>query len=217
MATTLSTPSAPAPPAARPPRAVRPAVNAKLAAAALGIIAISVAGAAALFGLVTGTSPVVVAAAPLAKGQVIGPADLTTAAVAVDPSVGVVPGDQLAELVGQRAAVDLPTGALLAPGSATSDPVPGPGRSLIGIQVSSAQAPLTELAPGTPVRLIHVTESTDSRERADTPVSALVVASGTAADGSRVVDVTVAAAAAATVSAWAAGGDVAVVVDTVAR
>lgn len=217
MATTLSTPSAPAPPAARPPRAVRPAINAKLAAAALGIIAISVAGAAALFGLVTGTSPVVVAAAPLAKGQVIGPADLTTAAVAVDPSVGVVPGDQLAELVGQRAAVDLPTGALLAPGSVTSDPVPGPGRSLIGIQVSSAQAPLTELAPGTPIRLIHVTESTDSRGRADTPVSGQVVASGTAADGSRVVDVTVPTAAAATVSAWAAGGDVAVVVDTVAR
>ena len=46
---------------------------------------------------------------------------------------------------------------------------------------------------------------------------AVVVSSGVAPDGSRVIDVTVAAAAAPTVTGWAAAGDVAVVVDTAAR
>lgn len=131
--------------------------------------------------------------------------------------MAVVPGDQLAGLVGQRAAVDVPAGALLAPGSVTTDPVPGPGRSLIGVQVSSAQAPLADLAPGTPVRLVHVPDTTDQAESAGAPVAAVVVSTGTAVDGARVIDVTVPAAGAPTVSAWAAGGDVAVVVDTVAR
>ena len=90
-------------------------MNAKLVAAAVGIIVVSVAGAAALFGMVSGTAPVVVAAAPLAAGQLITDQDLTTAAVAADPSVAVIPGDQLGDLIGQRAAVAVPAGALLAP------------------------------------------------------------------------------------------------------
>jgi hypothetical protein len=196
-------------------------VNAKLVAAAVGIIVVSVAGAAALFGMVSGTAPVVVAAAPLSAGQLIGERDLTTAAVAADPSVAVIPGDQLADLIGQRAAVAVPAGALLAPGSVTTDLIPGPGQALVGIPVTSAQAPLAELAPGTPVRLVHVPDpagpTTPGAGPADAPVPAVVVSSGVAPDGARVIDVTVAAPAAPTVSGWAAGGDVAVVVDTEAR
>jgi hypothetical protein len=206
--------------APRSPRAVRPAVNAKLVAAAVGIIVVCTAGAAALFSLVSGTSPVVVAAAPLAKGQLIGQADLGTAAVASDPGVATVPADQLASLIGQRAAVDVPAGALLAPASVTSDPIPGSGKALVGIQVTSAQAPLAELDPGTPVRLVHVPDAAapaTEGSAAGAPVPAVVVSSGFAPDGARVIDVTVPAAAAATVSGWAAAGDVAVVVDTVAR
>jgi hypothetical protein len=207
--------------APRAPRSVRPAVNAKLVAAAVGIIVVSVAGAAALFGMVSGTAPVVVAAAPLAAGQLITDQDLTTAAVAADPSVAVIPGDQLGDLIGQRAAVAVPAGALLAPGSVTTDLIPGPGQALVGIPVTSAQAPLAELAPGTPVRLVHVPDTagptTPGAGPADAPVPAVVVSSGVAPDGARVIDVTVAAAAAPTVSGWAAGGDVAVVVDTEAR
>jgi hypothetical protein len=202
----------------RQARTIRPAVNAKLVAAAIGIIALCTAGAAALFGIVSGTSPVVVAAASVAKGQVIGETDLTTAAVAVDPSVAVVPAGDLTALIGQRAAVDLPVGSLLTPESITSDPLPGAGRALVGISVTSAQAPLADLAPGTPVRLVHVLdEASEPGTAAPAPVPAVVVSSGTAPDGARVIDVTVTAVAASTVSAWAAAGDVAIVVDTVAR
>ena len=228
--TTTRPPASPAPasagqgptaPSRRSPRAVRPAVNAKLAAVAVGIIVLSVAGAAALFSMVSGTSPVVVAAAPLAKGQLIGGGDLTTAAVAADPTVEVLPAEQLPALVGQRAAVDVPAGSLLTSASVTTDPVPGPGRALVGVPVTSAQAPLSELAPGTPVRLVHVPEASGpgigETGQTAAPVPAEVVSSGFAPDGARVIDVTVAASAAATVSGWAAGGDVAVVVDTAAR
>ena len=208
------------PAAPRQARTIRPAVNAKLVAAAIGIIALCTAGAAALFGIVSGTTPVVVAASSVAKGQLIDETDLTTAAVAVDPSVAVLPADDLSALVGQRAAVDLPAGSLLTPESVTSDPVPGAGRALLGISVTSAQAPLTDLAPGTPVRLVHVVDDAAAAEpgvASATPVPAVVVSSGTAPDGARVIDVTVTSAAAPTVSAWAASGDVAVIVDTVAR
>jgi len=207
--------------APRAPRSVRPAVNAKLVAAAVGIIVVSVAGAAALFGMVSGTAPVVVAAAPLSAGQLITDQDLTTAAVAADPSVAVIPGDQLGDLIGQRAAVAVPAGALLAPDSVTTDLIPGPGQALVGVPVTSAQAPLAELAPGTPVRLVHVPDSAGPADPGagpvGAPVPAVVVSSGVAPDGARVIDVTVAAAAAPTVSGWAAGGEVAVVVDTEAR
>lgn len=206
--------------APRQARTVRPAVNAKLVAAAVGIIALCTAGSAALFGMVSGTSPLVVAATPVAKGEIISDSDLTTAAVATDPSVASVTADQLAGLVGQRAAVDLPTGALLTPDSVTDEPVPGPGRALVGVSVTSAQAPLTDLAPGTPVRLAHVqagADPTDPATAPSAPVPAVVVSTGTAPDGARVIDVTVTAAAAPTVSDWAASGEVAVIVDTVAR
>ena len=207
--------------APRAARSVRPAVNAKLVAAAVGIIVVSVAGAAALFGMVSGTAPVVVAAAPLAAGQLITDQDLTTAAVAADPSVAVIPGDQLGDLIGQRAAVAVPAGALLAPDSVTTDLIPGEGQALVGIPVTSAQAPLAELAPGTAVRLVHVPDTAGPADPtagpAAAPVPAVVVSSGVAPDGSRVIDVTVAAAAAPTVTGWAAAGDVAVVVDTAVR
>jgi SAF domain len=223
MTTTIDPPATAPANAEAPPRAaraVRPAINARLAAVAVGIIVLSVAGAAALFATVSGTAPVVVAAAPLAKGQIIGNGDLTTAAVAVDPTVQVVPASQLAGLVGQRAAVDVPAGALLTPASVTGDPVPGPGQALIGIPVTSSQAPLAELAPGTPVHLVQVPESsatgTTDTDPAD-PVPAVVVSSGFAPDGMRVIDVTVAAGAAPAVTAWASTGQAAVVVDTVAR
>lgn len=203
-------------PAPRSPRAVRPAVNAKLAAVAVGIIAVSVAGAAALFAAVSGTSPVVVAAAPLFEGQPIAAGDLTTAAVAADPTVRSIPGSQLPGLIGQRAAADIPAGTLLAPEAVTADPLPGPGRSLVGIQVGSAQAPLAELAPGTPVRVVRVAASpgADGAGDAPRPVPAVVVSSGFAPDGARVVDVTVAGAEAEAVAGWAAAGQAAIVVDS---
>ena len=204
----------------RAARAVRPAVNAKLAALAAGIIVLSVAGAAALFATVSGTSPVVVAAAPLAKGQIIEAADLSTAAVAADPTVQVVPADQLSALVGQRAAVDIPAGALLAASSVTRDLVPGPGQSLIGVPVTSSQAPLADLPPGTRVRLVQMPEASaagGATSAPAAPVHAVVVSSGFATDGVRVIDVTVDASDAAQVTAWAAAGRAAVVVDTAAR
>lgn len=207
-------------PPPRAARAVRPAVNAKLAAVAVGIIVLSVAGAAALFSTVSGTNPVVVAAAPLSKGQLIGDGDLTTAAVAADPTVQVVPGNRLQDLVGQRAAVDVPAGALLTPDSVTTDPVPGPGRALVGIPVSSSQAPLADLAPGTPVRLVQVPKASGPGSAAGVPaapVPAVVVSSGFAPDGVRVIDVTVAAVSAPAVTGWASSGEAAVVVDTEAR
>jgi hypothetical protein len=224
---TTTTSHAPAPtdagrtaPTPRTPRAVRPAINMRLAGVAVGIIVLSVAGAAALFSTVSGTSPVVVAAVPLAKGQIIGQDDLTTAAVAADPTVQVLPAEQLPALVGQRAAVDVPAGSLLTPASVTGDPVPGPGEALVGIPVTSAQAPLSDLAPGTAVRLVHVADASGpagAPAAPDDPVRAVVVSSGFAQDGVRVIDVTVDAATAPTVGAWAAGGGVAVVVDTAAR
>jgi hypothetical protein len=227
MTADTSRPAAPAPaPAAaepdaakspRAPRAVRPAVDAKLVAAAVGIIVVCTAGAAALFATVSGTSPVVIATAPLAKGQLITGDELGTAAVAADPGVATLPADQLGALIGQRAAVDVPAGALLTPGSVTTAPVPGPGRALLGIAVTSAQAPLGDLAPGTAVRLIHVPDTPAEGGAPGAPVPAVVVSSGFAPDGARVIDVTTPAAAAADVSRWAAAGEVAVVVDTVAR
>ena len=65
-----------------------------------------------------------------------------------------MPADQRADLVGQRAATDLPAGLLLTPDSTTADPIPAPGTSLVGVAVKPTQMPATPLGAGDPVTLV---------------------------------------------------------------
>ena len=59
------------------------------------------------------THQVVAVRATIARGETIDQADLMTVQVGVDPALRTVAGDSLADLVGQRAAMDMAAGSFV--------------------------------------------------------------------------------------------------------
>jgi hypothetical protein len=87
-------------------------------------------------------------------GQQLVRADLDTSSVAVGPGVQVIPGRQLGEVVGRRAAVDLRSGTLLTASQVTAQLTPEPGQALVTVAVKPGQLPPGGLAPGSQIRIV---------------------------------------------------------------
>jgi hypothetical protein len=87
-------------------------------------------------------------------GQQLVRADLDTSSVAVGPGVQVIPGRQLGEVVGRRAAVDLRSGTLLTASQVTAQLTPQPGQALVTVAVKPGQLPPGGLAPGSQIRIV---------------------------------------------------------------
>ena len=110
-------------------------------------------------------------------GEVITQADLVQVQVAQDPALRTVPWSSASSIVGQRAAMDLPAGALLTGSSiqvATS--IPPEGEALVGVRVSAGQVPSTALSPGDQVVIVRTSgaSATDrSAQAADLLESAI--------------------------------------------
>ncbi|MFI0410599.1 SAF domain-containing protein [Actinomadura sp. 3N508] len=96
---------------------------------------------------------VVRVARDVAAGHQITQADLDRASVAVAPSVTVIPGRQLGQVVGQRAAVGLRKGTLLAASQLTTQQSPPAGRALVAVPLKAGAMP-PGLAPGWGVRVV---------------------------------------------------------------
>ncbi|MFI0354245.1 SAF domain-containing protein [Actinomadura sp. 9N407] len=86
-------------------------------------------------------------------GQPISRADVDVARVAVDGSVQTVPGRQLGEVVGRRAAVGLRTGTLLTASQVTAEVSPAAGQALVTVPLKVGEVP-PGLAPGWQVRVV---------------------------------------------------------------
>jgi hypothetical protein len=87
--------------------------------------------------------PVVVLARDVPIGQLISRTDVTTTRVAVDAAVETIPGRQLAQVVGQRAAVvGLRKGMLLSLSQISALPYPGPGRALVTVPFKTCAVPI---------------------------------------------------------------------------
>lgn len=221
MTTTLNPPTTdqrtpPAAAAAEPARhRRRPAVI----AAGIALIALGGLTAAWVAATMSDTTSVLAVRAEVQRGAVINDGDLATASVIPDPNLHTIPADQLATVVGQRAAVDLAPGSLLTPDSVTTAMVPGPGQSLVGITVSPAQMPAEPLQAGDKVRIVDTPRPQDDPPNVAPPALAATVVSTSYQDdtGNTVVDVTVPQAASAQLAARAATGRIAIVKDSAAQ
>ncbi|GAB4086352.1 hypothetical protein GCM10028784_29820 [Myceligenerans cantabricum] len=131
---------------------------------------------------------VLVAAQGIERGEQITASDLTRASLNPDPSVATIPAGQLQDVVGQRAAVSIPAGSLLAPGAVTSDLVPSAGRAVVGVVLPAPVAPGTALHPGDEVRVI-VTPSGGEGEPALHEASVVAVHADPTGQAGVVVDV----------------------------
>lgn len=94
----------------------------------------------------------------IARGEVIRDKDLVAITVGAVPGVSTVPASERRSLVGKRALVDLRSNALLPAGAIGAKPMPGPGRSLIGIKVEPGRIMTGNVPAGSKLRLV-VTES----------------------------------------------------------
>ena len=149
------------------------------------------------------------------RGEVITPEDLMVVRVGVDPAVRTVEGTRLEEVAGQRAALDLAPGGLLAPDDVAATVLPAKGTSLVGIGLTDGMLPAEPLAPGDAVRIVQTPGA--QGEVVGTPVTipAEVVGVHPAdASGLTIVDVLVPSEAAADLAARAATGKVALVLDS---
>jgi SAF domain len=112
-------------------------------------------GAAVAYSNAGDTTAVVAVTDGVARGETITRQDLTTTRVAgVD---GAVPADQLEDVVGRVATVDLLAGQVVVEAASTADPIPAAGEALVGVALEPSHLP-EGLAPGDSVRVLATPE-----------------------------------------------------------
>lgn len=182
-------------------------------ALSLGLIAAGGVGVAVLLLQVGHRTEVVTVVREVQVGQVLTEQDLGRASISLDPAVHVVTADDLDQVVGKRAAVELRPGSLLAPSQVTKDSLVKAGEQLVPIGLKPEQIPATALVPGQKVQLVHVpaqgeTETDKPSGSAPKTLPGRVVKASSAAPGTGVVVVDVATSAAdgPTAAAWVSSG-----------
>lgn len=191
-----------------------------LLAAMAALVCLGALGNVWLHQATTNAVQVVAARTTIERGSVITREALMTVQIGGDPALRTVPGSQLENLVGQRAAVDVAAGSLLTSGSATDTNLPGQGYSLVGVGVTPAMMPGTRLVAGDRVRLVTTSaQPGDATSAPPVAVSAVVVntSAGTDTTGQgaqTIITVQVPTGDAVQLAAMTATGKVAVVLDS---
>ena len=188
-------------------------------AAGVALVALGGLTAAWLAASASDTEQVLAVRAPVERGAVIEASDLVPAAINPDPNLATIPLTAQAQVVGQRAAVELAAGALVTPESVTTAMVPAAGQSLVGVTVTTAQMPAEPLQAGDRIRIVDTPRPQDDPPRtAPASLAAVVVATSFQDDtGNTVVDVTVPDTESAKLAARASTGRIAIVKDSVAK
>ena len=154
----LDTAKAPRPPGGARPLPTRTRRPGLIAAAALLIVGLALAGAL-LVSRAGGTTQVLTAVRPVPAGQVITAADLAPVAVA-GPVRAIAATDQ-STVVGQTAAVGIVGGQILNRDMLTGVAVPAAGQSMVGLALRAGQLPGDGLGVGDRVQAIVVTSAND--------------------------------------------------------
>ena len=200
-------------PVVTPPRTRR---RTGVLAAGVSLVALGSLGAAVLMQSVGNTVPVVAVARDVAAGEVLERGDLDVADVNSDPALSPDFASRLESLVGRRAAVALPAGALLTDEAVTDVVLPATGRSMVGVALTPAQLPAEPLRAGDRVRIVD-TPTSQGEPPSTTPatISGEVVSSvGPNETGLSVVNVTVPVNQAADLAARVATGRIALILDS---
>lgn len=158
-------------------------------------------------------------------GHRVTASDLKVAHLGSVDGLAAIPATDTGQVSGRYATTTLHAGSVLTAGDLTTQAAPAKGEELVGVQVKPGQLPGRPPAPGSVVQIVD-TPGTDGAssdaQTGDAPaggpgdgssgVSARVVDVGPVAqDGSRTVDVVVAAGGGPALAAHAATGHVAIV------
>jgi hypothetical protein len=153
----------------------------------------------------------------VARGQVITAEDLVVVKIGVDPALDPLPAAAAQDVVGKRAALDMPAGGVVIASQVTDQPVPSTGNSVVGVALAPGMVPVDQLRVGDLVRVVTTAgEQPDSTaaDAAPQTVRAQVVGlSVDATSGNTIVNVEVPYDQAPVLAAVAASGKAAVVLD----
>jgi hypothetical protein len=118
--------------------------------------------------------PVLAVARDVPAGSTISAADLEVVRVSADPSLDPIAAGQRADVVGQTAAVDLVAGTLLTDGQLGDSALVEGGDAVVGLPLTDAQLPTTDLRPGDTVVVVDTTPpDVSSTSTATTPTAPL--------------------------------------------
>lgn len=160
---------------------------------ALGVVALCLGGllSFAIYSNVVTERTVVAMSQTVYRGEVIETADLSRVVIQGGGFDDAVPVARQAELVGQRAAFDLPAGSVLGAGWVTQAGVPQTGSAVVGLKLSTGRAPDALLLPAAPVRLVALPPSAETTTQADKltgkTYSARIVSQSPGVDGTSIV------------------------------
>ncbi|MFI6112766.1 SAF domain-containing protein [Kitasatospora sp. NPDC051164] len=188
-------------------------------AMAVALIAVGVGANAWLYMSTGNREPVVAVAHDVPMGAQLTADDLVEARIATDPVLAPVPASQLKKMIGKRTTVGLTKGSLLTTLSVTDQPLIKQGQSLVGVSLSPAQIPASQLSPGQKVNVIHTPKNNGAAADSaaggskTTTVQAVVIEVGKADNsGDRVVDLAANTLDGATLAQWSANGEASLVV-----
>ncbi|MFF2374772.1 SAF domain-containing protein [Streptomyces xiamenensis] len=190
----------------------RPAViGAGLAMAAVGSLV-----AVWQFDAASDRVSVIAVAHDVAAGDVVKASDLVVAQVAPDPALAPVPVSRQEDIIGKRAAADLPQGTLITDASVRLEEDVSAGKDTVGILAAPGQLPARSLRAGDRVFVVFTPEQvdSDSNKSSSTPDSISAVVSHVSepdTNGARVVDMAVAGTDSGPLATWAASGRVVIV------
>ena len=183
---------------------------------ALGLILATLASLGATYFVRRAGTPqsTLVLVRAVGAGQVINRSDLGVVKLTGAEQLGTLSPEQSTEVVGRRAAADLPANSLLNRADITAALAPRAGDNLVGVALKPGQMPVSGIAAGDIVRLV-VTGSTQPGNAAAKPGDswdASVRSVGpTDQDGKRVVDLSISSTDATAAAAAAGTGAVALV------
>lgn len=182
---------------------LRPRRSPRLAAAGVLLACLGGLGGAMAYQQTTHANQVVVVSRTVPRGEVVQTTDLSVVTIGAAPGVRTIPGDQLGELIGKQALVDLPAGSLVGSGS-VGTPVLEPGQAQVGLKLLAGRAPAQDLPAGTRVQVVQVSDGKQASKGLVVDAE-VVTAPHTLADGSsELLDVAVPASVAAEVADLAA-------------
>ena len=164
----------------------------------------------------THTQEVLAARHTIARGSLIEASDVERVRINADPGLRPVPASEYDGVIGQRAALDIAAGGLLTAEATTSSALPPSGMSVVGVALTSAQAPGLTLQTGDKVRAV-VTPAQGEEPPSGSPQFSEAEVVGVHADeatGQTVVDLLVPHADATVLAARVATGNVALVLDS---
>lgn len=204
--------AAPARVSSRPPKLRRRG----LLAGGLGLVAAAALAAVFLVDTLTDTHSVLAMSTSVVRGQTITDADLTVASITLDPALAPVASADRDQVVGRRAALDLPAGSIVTAEAVTEAVSPAAGEELVGLAVTPTQLPVEPLAPGDVIRVVDTPRENDDPPEAEprSTIATVVTVGPLTETGRIIIDVVVPADQAADLAARAATGRIGIVLQS---